>query len=342
MAEDAETQGAADAPNADAPNADGPNAETAGREPTRAGFAAILGAPNAGKSTLVNGLVGAKVSIVTHKVQTTRFQVRGVALRGSAQIVLVDTPGVFAPKRRLDRAMVAAAWGGASDADICVHVVDAAAAHRRASREASAADARAGDDDERVRSGLKELGRPALLALNKIDLMPREALLALTASAMETGAYSDVFMIAAHTGDGVERLADALAAAMPVGPWLYPEDQIADLPQRLLAAELTREKLFLRLHEELPYASTVETDNWQVRKDGSVRVEQTIFVERESQRKIVLGKDGRAIKAIGQAARLELEEALDQRVHLFLHVKVRESWADDRARYTALGLDWKA
>ncbi len=309
---------------------------------TRAGFAAIIGAPNAGKSTLVNALAGAKVSIVTHKVQPTRFQVRGVAIRGASQIVLVDTPGVFAPKRRLDRAMVAAAWGGAGDADIIAHMVDAAGAWRVRSGDGSAAEKRSREDDERVLTGLKNLGRPALLVLNKIDLMPREQLLALTQEAMETGAYSEVFMVSAKTGDGVEALADALAAKMPAGPWLYPEDQIADLPQRLLAAEITREKLFLRLHEELPYASTVETDSWQARPDGSVRVEQTIFVQRDSQRKIALGKGGQAIKAIGQAAREELEEALGVRVHLFLHVKVREGWADDRARYAALGLDWSA
>ncbi len=310
--------------------------------PTRAGFAAILGAPNAGKSTLVNALVGQKVSIVTHKVQTTRFQVRGVALHGTAQIVLVDTPGVFAPKRRLDRAMVAAAWSGAADADALVHVVDGAAADRVARGGGSPADRRSAEDDARVLAGLAETKRGALLALNKIDLMPRERLLAQAKAAMETGVYTDVFMIAAAKGDGIDRLAEALAAAMPAGPWLYPEDQIADLPQRLLAAEITREKLFLRLHEELPYASTVETDSWTARDDGSVRVEQTVFVQRESQRKIALGKGGQAIKAIGQAAREELEQALGRRVHLFLHVKVREGWVDDRARFQALGLDWGA
>lgn len=316
--------------------------EIHGDQPTRAGFCAVLGAPNAGKSTLVNALVGAKVSIVTHKVQTTRFPVRGVAIQGGAQIVFVDTPGIFAPRpeRRLDKAMVAAAWDGAGDADAIVHVVDAPAAARAEAGEGlSAADRRTAGDVTRVIDGLAKSGRKALLALNKIDALKREKLLALAAAFNAHGVYGDVFMVSAKTGDGLLALGEACAAAMPAGPWLYPEDQVADLPQRLLAAEITREKLFLRLHEELPYASTVETDSWATQKDGSARIEQTIYVQRDSQRKIVLGKGGAAIKAIGQAAREELSELLDQRIHLFLHVKVREGWMDDRARLAALGLD---
>lgn len=306
---------------------------------TRAGFAAILGAPNAGKSTLVNAIVGQKVSIVTHKVQTTRFPVRGVAIRDGAQIVLVDTPGVFAPRRRLDRAMVRAAWSGAEDADVRVHVVDAAA-ERNAADGKGGADAASAGDAQRVIEGLKAHGRTALLALNKIDLSPRDALLALAAAFDATGVYDEIFMISAATGSGVDDLVAAIAKRVPAGPWLYPEDQVADLPLRLLAAEITREKVFLRLHEELPYRSTVETDAWKELKGGSARVEQTLFVERESQRKIALGKGGSAIKAIGQAAREELEKLLERRVHLFLHVKVRENWSEDRARYAALGLDF--
>ena len=309
---------------------------------TRAGFAAVIGAPNAGKSTLVNALVGQKVSIVTHKVQTTRFPVRGVMIRGEAQVVLVDTPGVFAPRRRLDRAMVAAAWDGAADADAILHVIDAAAEARVAAGMGKGADAKSAEDVERILDGLRGAKRKALLALNKIDLMPREALLALTARFHDTGLYEEIFMIAATQGDGVNPVADALATRMPAGPFLYPPDQAADLPLRLLAAEVTREQVFLRLHEELPYASTVETEDWKTLKDGSARVEQTLYVERESQRKIALGKDGRTIKAIGQAARKELEQLLSERVHLFLFVKVRENWSEDRARYSALGLDFGA
>jgi len=307
---------------------------------TRAGFAAMLGAPNAGKSTLVNTIVGQKVSIVTHKVQTTRFQVRGVAMRDGAQIILVDTPGVFAPRRRLDRAMVRAAWAGAQDADVLVHVVDAAAENNVRIGAASSADKVGGDDTKRVIEGLNKLHRKAFLALNKVDLLERENLLELAAQFDAAGVYDRVFMISATKGSGVEDLVSAIGARLPPGPWLYPEDQVADLPQRLLAAEITREKVFLRLHEELPYRSTVETDMWKELKDGSVRVEQTLFVERASQRKIALGKGGSAIKNIGQSSRLELEQLLGRRVHLFLHVKVRENWSEDRARYTALGLEF--
>ena len=307
---------------------------------TRAGFAAILGAPNAGKSTLVNALVGQKVSIVTHKVQTTRFAVRGVMIEGAAQVVLVDTPGVFAPKRRLDRAMVKAAWGGAEDAVVLVHVVDAPGWRAAAAGKASPADAKGAEDARRVIKGLKGRGGGAILALNKIDEMPREALLDLSKELFETGVYREVLMISAKTGSGLGRLREVLATAVPAGPWLYPEDQVADLPQRLLAAEVTREKLFLRLHDELPYESTVETEAWQERPDGSVRIEQTIYVARDGHKKIAIGEKGATLKAIGQAARKDLIEMLERPVHLFLFVKVRENWADDRARYNALGLDF--
>lgn len=299
---------------------------------TRAGFAAIIGAPNAGKSTLVNALVGRKVSIVTPKVQTTRFQVRGVMLHGQTQIVLVDTPGVFAPRRRLDRAMVAAAWDGATEADTIVHVVDAAAQLNEQTRTVQ--------DVERVIEGLRTHNAKAILVLNKIDLIKREDLLALSQKLHETGVYSDVFMISAAKGDHIDDLGAELAKAMPESPWLYPEDQIADLSERLLAAEVTREKLYLRVHDELPYALTVETESWKAMKDGSVRIEQVIFVEREGHKPIILGKGGRTVKWVGEAARKELEIELGRRVHLFLFVKVRPNWGEDRARYSAMGLDF--
>lgn len=297
------------------------------------GFVAVIGAPNAGKSTLVNALVGQKVSIVTHKAQTTRFQIRGVAVRGPSQIVLVDTPGVFAPKRRLDRAMVRAAWDGVSDADAVLHVVDAAASVKRGA---------SSEEAELVAEGLAKIRAPAILALNKIDLVAREALLALIASLTQKSAYEEVFMISALTGDGVEDLAAALAARMPEGPWHYPEDQVADLSTRLLAAEVTREKVFLRLHDEIPYAATVETEMWTEREDGSARVDQIIYVSRDSHKRIAVGEGGRTIKAIGQAAREELEKTLGRRIHLFLHVKVVENWMDDSRRFAELGLDFKA
>ncbi len=309
-------------------------------EPTRAGFVAVIGAPNAGKSTLVNRIVGGKVAIVTHKVQTTRFQVRGVVVRGPTQLVLVDTPGIFAPRRRLDRAMVRAAWSGAEDADAILHLVDAAAEVHVKARQAKAGDRRAVEDAERVTDGLRSIAKPRLLALNKIDAVRRDALLALVAEHDAAGVYDEIFLISAENGDGVNDLADALCRRMPPGHWLYPEDQMADLPQRLLAAEITREKVILRLHDELPYSTTVETDAWEERKDGSARVDQTLFVARQSQRKIALGKGGQAIKAIGQAARIEMETAFDRRIHLFLHVKVREGWMDDRHRFSAIGLDF--
>jgi GTPase len=309
---------------------------------TKAGFAAIIGAPNAGKSTLTNRLVGAKVSIVTQKVQTTRFPVRGVALEGEAQIVLVDTPGIFQPRRRLDRAMVRAAWGGAQDADAVVHLVDAGAEVAATEPGAKAADKRAAVDVESIVEGLKAAGRQAILALNKVDAVKRETLLELSRRLFDTGVYSEVFMVSAKTGSGVADLKARLAELMPENPWFYPADQTADLPARLLAAEITREKLYLRVHEELPYAAAVETTKFEERQDGSARIEQTIYVERESQRPIILGKGGQTLKWIGQKAREDLTAILDRPVHLFLHVQVDERWADKREFYGAVGLDYDA
>jgi GTPase len=290
------------------------------------GFVALLGAPNAGKSTLVNQLVGAKVSIVTHKVQTTRTRIRGIALEGDTQIVLVDTPGIFKPKRRLDRAMVHAAWAGAGDADVVVLV----------------ADARQGLDDDTMRivEGLKANGRKAVLALNKVDDIKREKLLPIAAQFSEAFDFEKVFMISALNGSGCADLRSYLAGKMAPGPWLYPEDELSDLPMRLMAAEITREKVFLRLHDELPYSATVETDQWTERDDGSVRIDQTLYVERDSQKKIALGKGGQKIKDIGSLARTELEEMLERRVHLFLFVKVRENWQEDRQHLREWGLEW--
>jgi GTP-binding protein Era len=307
-----------------------------------AGFAAIIGAPNAGKSTLTNRLVGAKVSIVTQKVQTTRFPVRGVAMEGEAQIVLVDTPGIFQPRRRLDRAMVRAAWGGAEDADAVVHLVDAASEVAAAEPGAKAADKRAAADVEAIVEGLKAAGRQAILALNKVDAVKREKLLELSQRLFGAGVYSEVFMISAATGSGVADLKTRLAGLMPENPWFYPEDQTADIPARLLAAEITREKLYLRVHEELPYSAAVETTKFEERKDGAVRIEQTIYVERESQRPIILGKGGQTLKWIGQKAREDLGEILERPVHLFLHVQVDERWADKREFYGDVGLDFDA
>ncbi len=296
------------------------------RAPTRCGFVALIGEPNAGKSTLLNSLVGSKVSIVSRKVQTTRALIRGIALEGEAQVVFVDTPGIFRPKRRLDRAMVTSAWGGAGDADVVCLLVD--------SRK------RIDEDVEALTARLADVRRPRMLLLNKIDLIERPKLLALAAALNERVPFEKTFMISALTGDGVEDLRRDLAARMPPSPWLYPEDQVSDAPIRMLAAEITREKLFDRLHEELPYRSTVETDSWQERPDGSVRIEQTIFVERDSQRSIVLGKDGQTIKAIGSAARRDIAEVAETKVHLFLFVKVRENWGDDPARYREMGLEF--
>ena len=314
--------------------------ETPTIENQRAGFAAIIGAPNAGKSTLVNRLTGTKVSIVTQKVQTTRFPVRGIAIQGDAQIVLVDTPGVFTPRRRLDRAMVASAWAGAEDADVVVHLIDAASHIASEGKDGAAADRRSAEDTETIIANLKATGTKVILALNKIDGMRRDTLLALSQTLFETGVYSEVFMISALSGDGVEDLKTRLALAMPAGPWLYPEDQSADVPLRVLAAEITREKVYLRVHEELPYSAAVETTAFDEKGDGSVRIEQTIYVERESQRPIVLGKGGQTLKWIGQKSREELNVLLDRPVHLFLTVKVDARWQDSRALYAQFGLDY--
>ncbi len=309
----------------------------------RAGFAAIIGAPNAGKSTLVNRLVGGKVSIVTHKVQTTRFPIRGVAHHGPSQIVLVDTPGIFGAKKRLDRAMVKSAWAGADDADAVVHVVDAAGwTAERAGRRVTPAQAKSLEDDRRIVEGLQTSGRKALLALNKIDLFPHEEILAVMAELHETGVYEEIFMISAVNGDGIDALADALAPRMPEGPPLYPPDQAADVPMRVLAAEVTREKLMLRLHDELPYHLMVETEDWKRLRDGSLRIQQVVVVGREGHKAMALGKGGKTIKAVGEAAREELEALLDARVHLFLFVKVDERWMERRESYAGLGLDYDA
>jgi GTPase len=293
---------------------------------TRCGFVALIGAPNVGKSTLVNALVGSKVTIVSRKVQTTRALIRGILVEGNAQVILVDTPGIFSPRRRLDRAMVSTAWSGAHDADLVCVLIDASQGI-----------------DEEADAILERLGgirHEKILVLNKIDLVPREKLLALAAAANERLRFARTFMISALSGDGVEDLRRALAEMVPPGPFHYPEDQLSDAPMRHLAAEITREKIFRQLHQELPYQSTVETDGWTERKDKSVRIEQTIFVERESQRKIVLGKGGAAIKAIGAESRKEIAGILGVPVHLFLFVKVRENWGDDPDRYREMGLEF--
>jgi len=294
--------------------------------PTRCGHVALIGAPNAGKSTLLNRLVGRKLAIVTPKPQTTRTRLLGIAIEGPAQTIYVDTPGIFAPRRRLDRAMVAAAWSGAEDADRTVLLVDASRGVDR--------------DTRRILDRLAERGQESILALNKIDLVRRDSLLALADTLSREGRFDSVFMISGRTGDGVEDLKRYLVAGLPQGPWLFPEDQLSDMPERVIAAEVTREQIFLQLRDELPYGSTVETERWEDKKDGSARIEQVIFVQRLSQRAIVLGEGGQRIKAIGTRARAELEHLLDRRVHLFLFVKVRENWVEDRERYAALGLDY--
>src|SRR3954470_23291586 len=300
-----------------------PAAEEDGR---RCGFIALIGAPNAGKSTLTNALVGSKVSIVSRKVQTTRALVRGIAMQGAAQLILMDTRGIFAPRRRLDRAMVTTAWGGAHDADIVVLLIDA----------------KKGVDEEAeaILSRLSEVKQQKVLVLNKIDLVDKPALLSLVQAINAKSRFDATFMVSALTGDGTEALKGWLAEHAPVGPWHYPEDQVSDAPMRSLAAEITREKLFDRLHQELPYQATVETESWKELRDGSVRVEQTIYVERESQRKIVLGKGGATIKAIGADARREIAGVAEQKVHLFLFVKVREGWGDDPERYREMGIEF--
>ncbi len=296
---------------------------------SKAGFVALIGEPNAGKSTLLNTMVGSKISIVTHKVQTTRARIRGVALEGESQIVFVDTPGLFKPRRRLDRAMVAAAWSGAADADIVVFMVEA---HRGITPGVRA-----------ILEELKEMAehRPIALAINKIDRVSSEALLELTEDLNGQLAFAQTFMISASKGYGVGDLKTWLAQSLPEGPWLYPEDQIADLPMRMIAAEITREKLTLRLHQELPYQLTVETENWQERKDGSVRIEQVVYVMRDGHKGIILGNKGETIKAVSMTARRELSEMLERKVHLFLQVKVRQGWLEEAQRYSAMGLDFK-
>ncbi|MFT4117426.1 GTPase Era [Bradyrhizobium sp.] len=303
-------------------------AETSGETPaaTRCGFVALIGAPNVGKSTLVNALVGAKVTIVSRKVQTTRALIRGIVIENNAQIILVDTPGIFLPKRRLDRAMVSTAWSGAHDADlVCVLL-----------------DAKSGIDEEAeaILTKAASVNHEKILVINKVDLVQREKLLALAQAANERMKFARTFMIAAISGDGVDDIRTTLAEMVPPGPYLYPEDQMSDAPMRQLAAEITREKIYQKLHQELPYQSTVETEKWEERKDKSVRIEQTIFVERESQRKIVLGKGGATIKSIGADSRKELMQILDAPVHLFLFVKVRENWGDDPDRYREMGLEF--
>ena len=296
---------------------------------TRAGFVALIGEPNAGKSTLLNRMVGAKVSIVTHKVQTTRARIRGVAMEGEAQIVFVDTPGLFQPRRRLDRAMVAAAWGGAADADVVVLMIEA---HRGLS-----------DGVTRILEGLADvgMGRTVALAINKIDRVEAPVLLGLAEKLNAAYDFAETFMISAEKGHGVDTLRQWLASQLPEGPWLYPEDQIADLPMRMIAAEMTREKLTLRLHQELPYQLTVETENWEERKDGSARVDQIIYVSRDGHKGIVLGNRGETIKSVSQAARAELTEFLGRKVHLYLQVKVREKWQEEAERYSEMGLNFK-
>lgn len=296
-------------------------------ETTRCGYVAIIGAPNAGKSTLLNLLAGTKLSIVSPKVQTTRSRVLGIRIEGETQVVFVDTPGIFQPRRRLDRAMVHAAWEGAGDADLVLLLIDAE----------RGIDA----DAERILANLRDGGRKVVLALNKVDLVRRPKLLEMAAKLNETGVVTDIFMISALSGDGVDDLLDHLTKRLPEGPWLFPEDQLSDVPMRQLAAEITREKLFLQLHQELPYAATVETETWEEFENGDVRIGQVVFVQREGQRAIILGKGGRQIRAIGEAARTELQELLERKVHLFLHVKVREQWAEDPERYRAMGLDHK-
>lgn len=293
---------------------------------SRCGFVALLGAPNAGKSTLLNALVGSKISIVTHKVQTTRTRFIGVALHGDSQLIFVDTPGIFTPKKRLERAMVSAAWEGASDADSIILLVDTSR--------------RIDEDTRKIARSLKDRGGKCILALNKIDLIRRDTLLAISQELNEIGDFSQTLMISALKGDGLDDLKDLVSAKLPEGPWLYPEDQLTDITERMLASEVTREKFFMRLHEELPYAMTIETENWEEKKDGSVRIEQVIYVERDSQKAIVIGKGGRSLKEIGKQAREDLEEMFERRVHLFIFVKVRKNWSDDKERYRGMGLDW--
>ncbi|MEN0040088.1 MAG: GTPase Era [Pseudomonadota bacterium] len=299
---------------------------TASEAPSRAGFVALIGAPNAGKSTLINRLVGTKVSIVSHKVQTTRTVVRGITNRGNTQIVFADTPGIFQPRRRLDRALVDAAWGGAKDADMVCLLIDSERGIK--------------GDAERILAQLADVSLPKVLILNKIDRVPHDQLLALIAKANEVVEFDQTFLISALKGDGCEDYMNYLEGALPEGPHLYPEDQISDLPVKMLAAEITREKIFLRLHQELPYSAHVEVEGWEERKDGSVKIDQVIYIQRTAHKKMVIGSKGETIKAISTAAREELSELLDRKVHLFLFVKVRENWIDDPERYVEMGLEF--
>lgn len=310
-------------------------------ETSRSGFTAVIGAPNAGKSTLVNRLVGAKVAIVTQKVQTTRFPVRGIAMHEDAQIVLVDTPGIFRTRRRLDRAMVKAALAGAEDADVILHVIDATGwVAQKLGRSITGAQKRSMEDDRRVMDDLEKLGRKAVLALNKIDEFDHSEILPVISELHDKEIYSEIFPISAANGDGVDRLVSHLASLMPEGPYLYDPEMTADLPMRLLASEVTREKLMLRLHEELPYQLMVDTESWEEKKDGSVRIQQAVIVGRENHKGMVLGKGGATIKEIGKRSREELEEMLDRKVHLFLFVKVDERWEEKKDSYTPFGLDF--
>ena len=321
---------------------DTPPALPAMEDITHAGFAAIIGAPNAGKSTLVNHLVGTKVAIVTHKVQTTRFPVRGVAHHNTTQIVLVDTPGIFRAKKRLDRAMVKAAWSRADEADTVIHLIDASAWVAEKAGQASQAERLSVEDDRRVIETLKDQGAKVFLALNKIDLFPHEHILPLMSELSDMGVYSEIFMISALNGDGIDKLLPSVAAQMPAGPALYPPEQTADLPMRLLAAEVTREKLMLRLHQELPYQLMVDTESWEPFENGSVRIRQAVIIAREQHKGMVLGKGGQSIKAIGKAAREELKDMLGQDVHLILFVKVDPKWMDRREAYATVGLEFDA
>ncbi|WP_233508632.1 GTPase Era [Parvularcula marina] len=316
------------------------NGEAMADGPTRCGVVSVLGAPNAGKSTLVNLMVGAKVSIVTHKVQTTRARVRGVAMEDSTQIVYVDTPGIFSPRRTLDRAMVAAAWEGVDGADVVVLLVDAPAYLSTVNEEAGdAASRRSAEDTDRIIEGLKRAGQEAILVLNKIDRIARPPLLLLADMLNKAGNFSATFMISAQKSLGIDQLREYLIEQMPEGPFLYPEDQLSDITDRLMAAEVTREKLFLRLHQELPYSLTVETEGWERTEKGELKISQTVFVERDGQKALVLGQRGKTISAIGKASREELTELLGEKVHLFLFVKVRENWTNDAARFREMGLD---
>lgn len=308
----------------------------------KCGFVAIIGAPNAGKSTLLNQLSGQKLSIVSQKIQTTRFQVRGIIIEGNSQIVLVDTPGIFSPKERLDRAMVASAWQGSNDADLLIHMIDAPSFNRVFKGEPIKGDNKTQEDLERIQTGLNEIKKPCIAALNKIDEIAKEDLPLLAKNLFDTGLYSEILMISALRDKGLDVMRKIMESAMPEGPWLFPEDQVSDIPMRLMAAEITREKVFLRLHDELPYLANVETDNWTIQKDKSIRIDQTLYVGRPGHKAIAIGKGGEALKWISTNARHEMQEAFEAKVHLFVHVKVKENWASDPNHYVSRGLDFNA